>query len=130
MANIVLKQSANRPECEEREADRFALDYLYAAMDPLLSVPRKLLPLDSTWPNVLDDPSHPTKRSRQDQVTVALAFKNAAVKAAQRPFGPPPDKLSVPGAVVGDTVLDADLWESNISLDWFVQGGTRCIASR
>jgi len=125
IAHVILKHDVLNQKCEEAEADRFALEYLYATRNVILMFPKAYLPLDSMWPPYQSSPNHseatyPTRPDREDQAWRTTMLRNIAFKNLAS------SKLDVLGAIVGTSLLDADVYASNFALEQFLKKGTTC----
>lgn len=125
LAHVVLEHTVVNQKCEESEADRFALDYLYASRNVILMFPKAILPLDSMWPPYPTSPTpseanYPSKPDREDQAWRTRALRNMA-------FGNiASTKLDLLGAIIGTSFLDSDVYASNFALDQVLKNGTAC----
>lgn len=128
IAHVILQHTIVNQKCEESEADRFAFDYLYAIRNVILMFPKAYLPLDSMWPPYPRDPNpsaanYPTRPDREDQAWRTRTLRNMAFENIAH------SKLDVLGAIVGTSLLDADVYASNFALEQFMKKGTTCHSS-
>jgi hypothetical protein len=128
IGHVVLRHTVVNQKCEESEADHFALNYLYAIRNVILMFPKAYLPLDSMWPPYPNVPSpsesnYPTRPDREDQAWRTRVLRNMAFGAIAS------DKLNVLGAIVGTSLMDADVYEANFSLEQSLKIGTACHSS-
>jgi hypothetical protein len=125
LAHVVLEHTVVNQKCEESEADRFALDYLYATRNVILMFPKSNLPLDSMWPpyptsRTPSEANYPSRPDREDQAWRTRVLRNMAFANIAS------NKLDLLGAIVGTSFLDADVYASNFALDQVLKNGTAC----
>jgi hypothetical protein len=125
IGHVILEHNVFNQKCEESEADRFALDYLYATRNVILMFPKAYLPLESMWPPYPSSPepaeaNYPALPDREDQAWRTRMLRNMAFENLAS------SKLDVLGVIVGASFLDADVYASNFGLEQFLKRGTAC----
>lgn len=125
VAHIILGHDGKNQLCEEKDADRFAFEYLYAAGNRVLRSPKGYVPAEGIWPSGarqwFDIKTHPPRDEREESILRSRVFMQIKTGSWQQ------DKLSIPGAIVGTRIYDSDLYAANWGLEILLQGrGTRC----
>lgn len=128
VGHVLLSHAGEHQRCEEADADRFAYDYLYATLNPVMRDPWRFstLTIELTWPRGAHDwtdiSTHPTLHEREDSI-----FYSRMLRLMQARSSWERDKLSALGAFSHDTLLDQDLYAANWELEELLnRGAARC----
>jgi len=126
--HVLLSHVGEHQRCEEADADRFAYDYLYATLNPVMRAPLRFstLTIELTWPRGARDwtdiSTHPTLREREDRI-----FRSRMLRLMQARSSWERDKLSPVGAFSHGTLLDQDVYAANWELEELLSSGpARC----